>query len=69
MTLKPRFVSRKAKVAGDLQACSLGDLQPPKLLRNGGFRFQRNSRHEHAWLHGEICRVCSLCGMTEHLGG
>ena len=64
-----KFISRKVKVAGELRAGSLGDLQPPKSLRNGGFRFQQETRHEHVWLHGQINRVCSLCGLTEPLGG
>ena len=69
MTTQYKFVSRKLKVAGALRAGSLGDLQPPKSLRNGGFRFQQETRHVHVWLLGEINRVCSLCGLTEPLGG
>ena len=69
MTTQYKLISRKAKLAGDLRAGSLGDLQPTKSLRNGGFRFQQTTRHEHVWLQGEINRVCSLCGLTEPLGG
>jgi hypothetical protein len=72
MSPQQRFCARKAKVAGELRAGSLGDLQavrkPPK-SKNGWFRFQLGTRHEHMWLRGEVNRVCSLCGLTEPLGG
>jgi len=73
MNPSQKFISRKVKVAGELRAGTLGELQEsgraPKSRRNGWFRFLPETRHEHAWLRGEINRVCSLCGLTETLGG
>jgi hypothetical protein len=67
ITKRPkRQFTRKAKIAGELAAGSLGDIQSPKKAPFMGgtsfFKYRQWAAHTHTWLIGTDNAVCSQCG-------
>lgn len=61
-----KYISKKLAAGGDFGANSLGSVQPEK--KDGYLdRFSCTPRkaHQHAWLYGEVNKVCSVCGLTQ----
>ena len=63
----PAQVTRLQKASGELGANGLGSIQSRKREHTWG-RCGTAKHPNHSWLLGEICAVCSHCGLTVEKG-